>query len=457
MSVHWASCNVGATRPEEAGGYYAWGETEEKSDYSKADYKYYDSKNDSCTHIGDSISGTEYDVAHVKWGGAWRMPTIEDYKELYERCTWERTTYNGVYGQLVTGPSGKSIFLPAAGFRYDKEVSNKDDYGLYWSGTLTTNDNAYSQLSYCESKYWRTDWNRYEGLSVRPVQDRKKVAATDSATSDGPAVILSRRVKGTTGTENVSCGMVYGTMENPVGQGTYVSSGNIEDGSFNILLTGLEDSTTYYYCTYLSLDSVCTYGEVRHFMALGNTPTQGENIDLGLSVQWASNNVGAGSPEESGGYYAWGETEEKDDYTKTAYLYYDSENKKYMDIGTNISGTQYDVAHVKWGGSWRMPTCEEQDELFDKCTWKKAFYKGRIGQLAIGPNGNSIFLPTAGYRSTTGNVTKGTAGYYWSGSLYDDGNAYFLIIDNEIWSRSYKSRQRRYGQSVRPVMGLMKL
>jgi hypothetical protein len=99
----WASCNVGATKPEEYGGYYAWGETEEKEFYDKSTYKFY--QDDAYVNIGSDISGTEYDVAHVKWGGNWCMPTYDDIQELRDNCTSEWTTLNGVNGRKFTAIS----------------------------------------------------------------------------------------------------------------------------------------------------------------------------------------------------------------------------------------------------------------------------------------------------------------------------------------------------------------
>ena len=90
---------------------------------------------------------------------------------------------------------------------------------------------------------------------------------------------------------------------------------------------------------------------------VGSVPEAEEAVDLGLSVKWAPWNVGASTPEEYGGYYAWGETVEKATYNESSYQYY--KNDGYVDIGSEISGTPYDVAHVKWGGDWRMPTNEE--------------------------------------------------------------------------------------------------
>lgn len=133
----WACCNVGTSSPEGYGGYYSWGETIEKSDYTHDTYKHY--INDSyIIGIGTNISGTEYDVAHVKWGGSWRMPTNEENYELSTICFWKWTSHNSVNGMLVTGPNGNSIFLPAAGIRTGTELNATGSYGNYWSGTKSS-------------------------------------------------------------------------------------------------------------------------------------------------------------------------------------------------------------------------------------------------------------------------------------------------------------------------------
>ncbi len=122
----WACCNVGATTPEGYGGYYAWGETEEKDVYDWTAYK---------DLVGD-IAGTQYDVAHVKWGGSWVMPSCDQQAELLENCSSEWTTFNGINGRVFTGSNGGSIFLPAAGCRYGTDLYDAGSEGLYWSSTL---------------------------------------------------------------------------------------------------------------------------------------------------------------------------------------------------------------------------------------------------------------------------------------------------------------------------------
>lgn len=183
LSVKWACCNVGADVPEGYGGYYAWGETEEKSNYIWSTYKYWSDKDGDgnveekeITNIGSNISGTSYDVAHVKWGGSWRMPTLDEIKELCNKCFWEWTTVNGVNGQKVTGPNGNSIFLPAAGYRYGKEVDYRGSYGFYWSGTLGEyyRDDAFHLYFGSGFRDWY-DYGYYSrllyGRPVRPVTE----------------------------------------------------------------------------------------------------------------------------------------------------------------------------------------------------------------------------------------------------------------------------------------------
>lgn len=175
-------------------------------------------------------------------------------------------------------------------------------------------------------------------------------------------------------------------------------------------------------------------------------------VDLGLSVKWASCNVGATSPEECGGYYAWGETEEKDIYDIDTYLYYNYDNGTFEDIGSDISGTEYDVAHVKWGDGWRMPTKKELNELRTWCTWTKTTLNGVNGYNVEGRNGNSIFLPIAGYR-TRELYECGEYAFYWSSTLGEDGNSvYFLnFFDAYEYRDLIYDYVRDCGYSVRPV------
>ena len=175
--LKWATCNVGANNPWEYGGYYAWGETEEKSNYDRSTYKWCNGSFDTMTkYCINSSYGTidnrtvldaEDDVAHVKWGGEWRMPTKTEQDELRNSCVWQWTALNGVNGYSVTGPNGNSIFLPAVGYRNGADVFSVGRNGNYWSSSLSGN-RAYG-LYFSVDYYFGDDNFRYYGLCVRPV------------------------------------------------------------------------------------------------------------------------------------------------------------------------------------------------------------------------------------------------------------------------------------------------
>lgn len=175
--------------------------------------------------------------------------------------------------------------------------------------------------------------------------------------------------------------------------------------------------------------------------------TPADAVDLGLSVKWASHNVGARKAEDYGDYYAWGDTETKSTYNwKTA----NSSGKIVND--RHRLDPDYDVAHVKWGGTWRMPTKLEQDELCKKCTWKWTSQIGVNGYLVTGPNGNSIFLPAAGSIVDRTLQDVGRWGGYWSSSIYweDSSQAMSINFHSKYVNDGVHSR-RCFGKSVRPV------
>lgn len=168
----WASYNVGATKEEEYGDYYSWGETVVPRDnkYYFTTYSLCDGTVSSCHDIGDNISGTQYDVAHVKWGGEWCMPTKDDFKELVYNCEYKETTLHGVKGMQFTGPNGKYIFLPYSGYCWDTENSKAGTEGNYWSATQTTSVNKAHEMNFSKDQMlWDCYINRFAGLTVRPV------------------------------------------------------------------------------------------------------------------------------------------------------------------------------------------------------------------------------------------------------------------------------------------------
>ena len=166
----WACCNVGADKPEAYGGYYAWGETETKSAYTLSTYIHYSDSYDTCYDLGSDIAGTEYDVAHVKWGGSWVMPSREQQDELSKNCSYTWTKQNGVSGSLFTGSNGGSIFLPAAGFCKDSDFYAVGSSGFYWSSSQdSSGSNTAFSLFFNSLLPYTTNYYRYNGHSVRPV------------------------------------------------------------------------------------------------------------------------------------------------------------------------------------------------------------------------------------------------------------------------------------------------
>ena len=400
--LKWATCNVGASKPEEYGGYYAWGETTTKNSYRLATYKWCEGTKSTMTkYCTQSNYGTvdslttltsSDDVATIKWGSKWRIPTEEEMEELVKNCTWTWATQGGKKGMTVTGPNGNSIFLPATGLRDDTDVFYRGKYGYYWSATLGEFTSATACNLYFGSKNGSCQFcDRAGGLTVRPVTNG---------------------------------------VENPDDE-------NEED------------------------EPIQEPDEEEVVIPEKPADTM-EAVDLGLpsGLKWATCNVGATKPEEYGGYYAWGETEEKSDYDWDTYKwgisssltkYCTSSNYGTVDNKT-VLDSEDDVAHVKLSDKWRMPTLDEIKELVNNCTWKWTTYNGVNGQLVTGPNGNSIFLPATGYRGGTDLYFRGSFGYYWSATLYEDNSigAYGLSFSDSFhfWDRW---GNRSYGFTVRPV------
>jgi hypothetical protein len=258
---------------------------------------------------------------------------------------------------------------------------------------------------------------------------------------------------------------------------------NMNNDSIICTMTQFRKGITYYYRTFFGLREITSLGQVKSFKFEWNGP---EMVDMGLSVRWATFNVGATAPEEYGDYYAWGEIEPyyevgysqedpqahwKDGYSAG----YDWLSYKYCD-GSNSTLTKYnnksnygtvdnkttldpedDVAHVKWGGNWRMPTEYEFEELrnTDNCTWTWTTKNGVNGYLVTskkrGYEGVSIFLPAAGGRSQDFLTFAGKNGYYWSSSLVTLGpdNSSCLIIGSS--NKKVGGVSRAQGFTVRPV------
>ena len=424
----WATCNLGATNPEDYGDYYAWADLVPNKEYywwETTAWTYgenghlYFTKYNTDSQYGEVDNKMELDpeddVAYVNLGSDWRMPSREQIGELVENCTWEWTEVNGVYGQMVTGPNGNTMFLPAAGRRLAYNLNDVGSYGYYWGREIYAQTPAVIHptkgvMLYIGSQTFENSASdRDFGQSVRPV--------------------------------NVS------QLLHP---GTYFQGDADGNGVVN-----MDDLTA-----------------LINYLVFGVWPEIGDTyVDLGLptGTLWATRNVGATYPEDSGDYFAWGETTpNKDSYIWATYQwgaiingsskitkYNTKETYGEVDNLTELE-PEDDAAYVNMGPEWRMPSKEQIDELVENCTWEWTEVNGVYGQLVTGPNGNTMFLPAAGNNSGNHISDAGTYGHYWSRDLQFltptyivPLNATKLFISSDNYGKN--AGQRSAGFTVRAV------
>ena len=387
----WSCCNVDAKKPQDEGGYYAWGEAEVKSSYDWSNYTHCDGTDSSCHNLGGDIGGTANDAAHKKWGSLWRIPSNTAWEELSNNCTYEWTNENGIQGGKLTSKiNGASIFLPAAGYRWQSETGDVGITGGYWASRQYQRNLSYAYCIYFYSDAFESIMLSLlaYGKSIRPIQSSCDVNG-DGSTDISDVVFVVNRI--------------------------------------------LEGKIAYRACP----DN--------------NHP---HKIDLGLpsGTLWSCCNVGTRNPSNSGSYYAWGETAPKYYYYATTYIHCDDDDMdKCHNIGSSIIGTEYDAAHVQWGDSWQMPSLNQVNELLAKCSreWTK---QGSLNGIKFtGPNGSSIFLPAAGYVLEDGYYFYNQSGYYWMGEMNTNSLpfAYLMRIYENGHQLSYFYREA--GASIRPV------
>ena len=278
---------------------------------------------------------------------------------------------------------------------------------------------------------------------------------------------LSGRVSGLEGVAtDFACGIEYSTDVSFIEDNTirsYVDKKYSED-VFSIIIRDLNPDQTYYYRAFYINQEMVYYGKVKEFCFTWDF-SEGQFVDLGLSVNWATCNVGASYPWEYGELYMWGDTVPKKSNNYRFFIdkpnSYDRTIKKYNinkhgygnpDKKTTLE-PEDDVAHVQWGGDWRMPTIKEIKELFNNCDVIYVTINGVYGALLTsnkpGYTDRSIFLPAAGiYEYDNKNV--GTSGYYWSSNLDDTDSSWAQYISFSR-SASLGTYRRTLGQSVRPV------
>ena len=431
--LKWATCNVGAKTPEASGNCYAWGEIKTKDEYNEANSLTYG------IEMNDISGNVQYDVAAANWGEGWRMPTLDEMQELIECCIWEWTKQNGIGGYNIIGPNGNRIFLPSSDSKSGSNFSSATcGYGSYWTSTPIYNTAAH-YLSFYSNNRHELEYSRSNGFAIRPVCDimEKPIVLTSISYTD---LVSAVKTYVSSSSEIKERGFYWGTNAEPSEADNKVVLENEVGYKTNVLL-GLIPNTTYYVKAYAINSEGTSYSEVVSFTTLEKI--EYEYVDLGLpsGLKWATHNIGATTPEEYGDYFAWGEVLPKYEYTESNSLTYG----KQMD---DISGTEYDAATINWGGEWRMPTDAEMQDLKDNCTWTWTTQKGVYGyKVTSKTNGNSIFLPAAGYRNGI-SLYDADRGEYWSSSPSSNisANQFFFGAISSIGSKN-----RYYGCSIRPV------
>ena len=339
--IKWAGINMGASSPEDLGGYYAWGETTTKTSYTWENYSFGHEASQEAMTVYNPTDGLtillpEHDVVHKRNGGHWRMPTMEEWSELQDNCDWELATMNNVRGYKISSrKNNNSVFLPIGGFLDGTQLKD----GM-------------------RPRYWSSSSTLKWGYRVDGYREYAR---------------------------------------------------NLNDGC-------LDGSTTYGDYRYFGMPVRGVYDDRVEIQL-----TQGDYIDMGVSVRWARCNVGTDKPYKAGGYFAWGEVTARTNFSWANYVYGSGpsteEMEKYnSEDGLTILELSDDAAWCNSGGAQRMPTIEEWQELFAHSTRKEYIYRGHAGQLLTSTvNGNTLFFPYSGYLDGT-QLKDGMRPRYWSSS-----------------------------------------
>lgn len=443
--------NMGATAPEEYGGYYAFGELEDKGYFSTDNYAYLNKD------IGSDIKLTQYDVAHVRLGQDYSMPTIDELYMLRDSCTGKWTTINGHNGYLITGKNGNSIFMPAAGFRdgssntqylnsqcyYRSSTRGNGPTGVDWTTGYTSNNRGYilSTGNWC-------------GVIVRPVvslagkmQDGTLLQIATTAPTWTPGATeatLNGNLYGLSKAKTpVRVGFVVGfTPQVTKADGTTVMVSNPADGAISAAFSPVEDNKEYYYRAFIQYnkDSIC-YASARQFGRAW--------VDLGLpsGTLWSNVNIGAASPDMDGNYYAWGETATKEKYTDDTYRWLVENTQIQPDHLRDVQATRYDPAAVNWSCTAMQPSPADITELISNCNITQAVLYGMTGYLFTSKtNGNSIFMAKSGWKGTAYN-DYGTLEHHLASAIGQDSYQSYMIQNGQL----SQEHTRRDALPVRPV------
>ena len=501
----WATMNVGASRPEDYGSYFAWGETQPKNEYNCGTYKWCKGSDDTMTRyciqssygyngFTDNLTELlpEDDAATVNWGGSWCMPTFTQIEELLDNCSCYWTTLNGVKGTLVTGPNSNTIFLPAAGYRDGTTIRSTGSDCEYWSSSNDPEEDESGAYGISVDAYmcdWLYFFSREFGRSVRPVY--KKNSATKPVTGITLSSSSLSLEVGKTQTLTATIQPADATDKSV----TWTSSNtSVATVSTSGKVTAKAVGTCTVTCA--AQDGSGIKAECK--VTVKQTGINGHAfVEIG-GLKWATMNVGATTVAGSyatcyGDYYAWGETQPRyasitrsaagsASFTwKNGYSSGYSYNNWPTYTGTTLDAS-HDAARANWGGTWRTPTKAEYEALAAACSGRSAngqtpvtlintiteggiywlsdtqtiesAYTGVAGLLFVSASDISkrVFFPASGYVYDTSLYGGGTGGYYWSSSLYTSLTYYayrLYFYSSDVHPSNSDHRCR--GFAVRPV------
>lgn len=385
LSVKWANYNMGAQEIHEVGTATDWGHEEGK---------------DASYPVNMNISDSKYDLVKSTLGGDWRLPTAFDFMELEQNCTWTQVEINGIAGNLITGPNGNSIFLPNV---------------KYWTGTAW--ERSTSNHDYIYGIEWSPDApNIASGSFNRPVQGKVRVIPQASHTisniTRNTATIISQIEDADFSTIDLGLSLRVSY------DGSIDVSSSIEEGNkYTFHLNNLSNGTRYNVkASYSILGHIINEDKSIQFKTADATDGDGieaEPIDVGLSVKWASWNIGAMCPHDKGIKLPWGGISVNDE-------------ARYDLADIDISGTEYDPATALWGPEWRLPRMSEWSELIG--AYYRDYVSNAIGGMLLK---DKIFLPGDGVTNyMSGTYLKGCYfllyAYCYSGTLLGNTNSIYV-------------------------------
>ena len=338
--------------------------------------------------------------------------------------------------------------------------TDRDDDGNYTVNLTALNGDT----TYYYRPYAIMDGYVSYGLTSAFRTTGEKVVTTGDINPENFSVVSALNM-GIGTYKTLKIGVCYSRIDTPTVNDYCVEASEVDDENYYTVTLPLTVDT-WYYCAYAIIDGTPHYSDIKMFV-VESSDTR-EYVDLGLSIKWATCNIGASTPVEYGDYFAWGTTT---GYNEGATLFnwanYGYCNGSYNKLTKYCTDEEYgvkddmiriepddDAAIINWGAKWRIPTCEEIIELREKCTWRiqakgNAKYDGVAGYEVIGPNGNTIFLPAAGYRYNGLLRSAGTVGRYWGHCISETNPSNGKCLDFSSGSIAEKSRY--YGFTIRPV------